>query len=149
MGEVFPILSSWLHYPYLYSTNLSTLIGLRTLTLYSLFDLTVHNTFPLYSTYSQDHSLCPLSVTRNGSSHILSQSVYGQCTSSVGIVHWVVPHLGTSPTLGSTLPGGWPKPGLPWLLLSLYPNCRGTRVQPVHGAYPSHIFMLCLQWLQV
>jgi len=58
MGEVFPILSSWPHYPYLYPTNLSTLIGLRILTPYSLFDLTVHNTFPLYSTYSQDHSPC-------------------------------------------------------------------------------------------
>ena len=36
------------HYPYLYSTNLSTLIGLGILTHYSSFDLTVHyNLTPL------------------------------------------------------------------------------------------------------
>ena len=58
MGEVFPILSS-VSFPYLYLTNLSALIGLRILTLYSLFDLTVHTTFPFYSTFSQDHSPCP------------------------------------------------------------------------------------------
>ena len=47
MGEVFPILSS-LPLPYLYLTNLSVLIGLRILTLYSSFDVTVHyNLTPL------------------------------------------------------------------------------------------------------
>ena len=36
------------HYPYLYPTNLSALIGLRILTPYSLFDVTVHyNLTPL------------------------------------------------------------------------------------------------------
>jgi len=34
------------HYPILYSTNLSTLIGLRILTHYSSFDLTVHYNLP-------------------------------------------------------------------------------------------------------
>ena len=48
MGEVFPILSSRCHYPYLYSTNLSALIGLGILTHYSSFDVTVHyNPTPL------------------------------------------------------------------------------------------------------
>ena len=72
-GRSVPHLVFNAHYPYLYSTNLSTLIGLRILTLYSSFDVTIHYnltpfTLPLVKTIPH----APLSITRDGSSHVLS-----------------------------------------------------------------------------